>query len=127
MAGSGGAVEFGVDRSAEEGTPMVVMAALDAERRPPSNRARARELQRSEKRLVERSKGSNFQILLCLAASRASRSARSLAVFFRVACWAASYSAIALAPSRIWFRRSVEPSVGNSYIRTLRHPSAGWP
>jgi hypothetical protein len=80
MAGSGRPVEFSVDQ-AKEGTPMVAMAALDAERRPPSNRARARELQRSEKRLVERSKGSNFQILLCLAASRASRGARSLAVF----------------------------------------------
>ena len=29
----------------------------------------------------------------CLAASRASRSARSLAVFSRIACWAALYSA----------------------------------
>jgi hypothetical protein len=38
---------------------MVAMAALDAGWRPPSNYARARELQRSEKRLVERSKESN--------------------------------------------------------------------
>ena len=30
MAGSGEPVEFSVDRSAEEGTPMVAMAALDA-------------------------------------------------------------------------------------------------
>jgi len=34
----------------------------------------------------------------CLIASRASRSARSLAIFSRIACWAALYSASASAP-----------------------------
>jgi hypothetical protein len=31
MAGSGGPVEFSVDRSTKKGTPLVAMAALDTE------------------------------------------------------------------------------------------------
>jgi len=41
MAGSGGSVGFSIDRSAEESTPMVAMAALHARSGPPTNYARA--------------------------------------------------------------------------------------
>ena len=54
MAGSGGPVEFNVHRSAEEGTPLVAMAALDAGSRPSPNYARTGQPERPENRTVGR-------------------------------------------------------------------------
>ena len=70
MAGSGEPVEFSVDRSAEEGTPMVAMAALDAGGSASSNYARAGQPYRAEKRLEVSTQSTGPRCLASYAACR---------------------------------------------------------